>query len=163
MKLIELLEHPKLGQNLSCITEVEAASGNIPILQYGGGTNDGGIYRLNTETNDVDVANTSHAIDAYVRMELGVEGVILALRKLIFRMKVQTGDCIVTPYRNDTAGSDTMTLSMTEENSGDKVRRHRVSINAQDQQLSLKFQNSTASQELYLLDLGVELWEKVGH
>ena len=149
---------------LSCMTEVEAASGNIPILQYGGGTDDGGIYRLNTETDDLDVANTSHAIDSYAQIEIGIEGLVLALRKLILRMKVQSaGDCVVTPYRNDTAGSDTLTLSMVAQNTGDKVRRHRVSINAQDQQLSLKFQNDTASQELHLLDLGVELWEKEGH
>jgi len=152
------------GQALSCMTEVEAATGNIPILQYGGGTDDGGIYRLNTGTNDVDIANTTVPIDAYIRVEIGLQGLILALRNLVLRMKTQTaGDCTVTPYRNNTAGSDTLALSMIAETIGDAVRRHRVGVNIQGQQMSLKIQNSVASQELHLLDLGFELWEKVDH
>ena len=153
-----------LGQALTCMTEVEAASGNLPILQYGGGTDDGAIYRLNTGTNDIDIANTTIPIDAYIRMELGIEGVILLLRHLILRMKSQTaGDCTVTPYRNNVAGSDTLTLSMIAENTSEAARRHRVGMDVQGQQMSLKFQNNVASQELYLLDAGFEIWEKEGH
>lgn len=42
-----------LGQNLSCMTEVEAASGDLSILQYGGGTADGFVCQLNYGTNDI--------------------------------------------------------------------------------------------------------------
>lgn len=153
-----------LGQNLSCMTEVEAASGNIPILQYGGGTNDGAVYQLNTGTNDIDIDNTTIPIESLLRVELGVEGVILLLRKLILRMKVQSaGNCTFTPYRNGTSGDDTASLDMIAEVSGDSVRRHRFSVNVQGQQMSLEFKNITASQELHLLDYGAELWEKVDH
>jgi len=152
------------GQALSCVTEVEAASGNIPILQYGGGTDDGAVYQLNTGTNDVDIANTTNAIDSYVQVELGVNGLILALRNLVLRMEAQAaGDCTVTPYRNDIVGADTLTLSMIAEAAGDTIRRHRTGVNVQGQQMSLKFQNAVASQELILYDLGLELWEKIDH
>jgi hypothetical protein len=152
------------GQNLACMTEVEAASGNIPILQYGGGTDDGGVLQLNTGTNDVDIANTTHPIDAFVRVEFGVAGLALALRQLVVRVKAQSaGDMTITPYRNDIVGSDILTLPMTAKNSGDVVRRHRPGIKLQGQQCSLKFQNAVASQELYLLDMGMEVYEKEGH
>jgi len=36
-------------------------------------------------------------------------------------------------------------------------------VNVQGQQMSLKFQNAVASQELVLYDLGLELWEKIDH
>jgi len=152
------------GQALSCITEVEAATGNIPILQYGGGTDDGAVYQLNTGTNDIDIADTTIPIDAYIQVELGIAGVILALRNLVLRMEAQSaGDCTVTPYRNGTVGTDTLTLSMIAEATGDTIRRHRTGVNVQGQQMSLKFQNAVASQELILYDLGLELWEKVDH
>jgi len=153
-----------LGQNLSCMTEVEAASGDIPILQYGGGTNDGAIYRLNTGTNDIDIDNTTIPIDSYIRMELGAEGDVFQVRKLRLRTKAQSaGDVTITPYRNNVAGSDTLTLPMTVEQAGDASRRHKTSLNLQGTQCSLKFQNNVASQELHLLDFGLELWGKEGH
>ena len=153
-----------LGQALSCMTEVEGATGNTPILQYGGGTDDGSVNQLNYGTNDVDIAVATNAIDAFVRVEFGLEGLILALRHMVMRCKVQTaGDITVTPYRNNVAGSDTLTLSMLAEQTNEAVRRHRVGIDVQGQQCSLKFQNDTASEELYLLDLGVEMYEKEGH
>ena len=86
------------------MTEVEAASGNLAILQYGGGTNDGAVYQMNTGDNDVDIGNTTTAIDAYVRKEYNLGGHILSLRELLLTMKVQSaGDCTVTPM---TGGKD---------------------------------------------------------
>ena len=35
------------AQELSCMAEVEAASGNVPVVQLGGGIDDGFIYQLN--------------------------------------------------------------------------------------------------------------------
>ena len=85
------------------------------------------------------------------------------MQEILLRMKVQTaGDCTITPYRNNTAGSDILTLSMTEEVSGDIVRRHRVGVQIQNQQIGLKFQNNTASQSFYPLDLGLNFFEKGG-
>ena len=41
--------------------------------------------------------------------------------------------------------------------------RHRMGMNYQDSHISLKFQNNTASQVLYLLDVGFDLYAKLGH
>jgi hypothetical protein len=97
-------------------------------------------------------------------VEFGVAGLALALRQLVVRVKVKSaGDMTITPYRNDIVGSDILTLPMTAKNSGDVVRRHRPGIKLQGQQCSLKFQNAVAGQELYLLDMGMEVYEKEGH
>lgn len=145
---------------LSCMTEVEAASGNASVLQYGGGA--GGdaafVYQLNYGTNDV-----STLINAFALLEFNKGGLILDIRRLLLTMKVQSaGNCTVTPYKNGTAGN-ALTLSMTAETIGDAMRRQLVGIKAQDEQLSLKFQNNTVSQSLYLFELGLEMYEKEGH
>ena len=146
------------AQELSCFTEVEAASGAIPILQYGGGVDDGKTYRLNTTTNDV-----STAIDAYATMEINFGAYWLQLRRLLLMVKAQSaGNVTVTPYRNGVAGT-AITLSMLVENAGEEFRRHLIGTDIQNPQISLKFQNATASQELYLLKVGLELWIKEGH
>jgi len=153
------------GQDISCMTEVEAASGNLAILQYGGGTNDGAVYRLNTGTNDVDIGTTTTPINAYARKEYNMGGHILNIGELLLTMKVQSaGNCTVTPYGNNVAGT-AKTLSMTAENTNEAMRRHRfrLTVDDQDEQISLKFQNNTASQSLYLETLGLDMYEKEGH
>jgi len=153
----------KYGQDLSCMTEVEAASGNLAILQYGGATNDGTVYRLNTGANDVDTTPTTNPIDAYVRKEYNMGGHIVSLREMLLTMKVQTaGDCTVTPYRNNVAGT-ALTLSMIAENTSEAMRRQRVGLDLQDEQISLKFQNATASESIYLETLGLDMYDKEGH
>jgi len=143
------------------MTEVEAASGNTPILQYGGGVSDGYIYRLNTGTNDIVGATpTTTAISASVTLELSVKGFMLQLRELILRMKAQSaGDCTVTFYRRGVGDSNTQTLAMTVEITSDSSRRHRVGVKSlKGDQLSINFANAVASQSLYLLDYGIELY-----
>ena len=153
-----------LGSNLSCMTEVEAASGNTSILQYGGGVSDGFIYRLNTGTNDIVGANpTTTAISSSVTIEISIKNYILQLRRLVLRMKAQTaGDCTVTLYRRGVAASSTLTLTMLADITGDTSRRHDVGIKSlKGDQLSINFANAVASQSLYLLDFGLEI-SKVG-
>jgi len=147
------------AQPFSCMTEVEAASGNASILQYAGGTADGTVYQLNYGDNDV-----STAIDAHVIMELGWKGLILYLRQFLLRVKVQAaGNVTVTPYCNQVAQT-ARNLSMTYVNSSsEEVRRHLEGCNYQDQHISLKLGNSTASQVLYLIDIGLKIFEKIGH
>ena len=144
------------GQNLSCMTEVEAASGDIPILQYGGGTDDGGIYRVNTGTNDIDIANASTRIDGYVMVELSGQGKTFSLTDVALRMKAQAaGDCTITPYKNGIAET-TLTLSMIAENPYEGIRSHHDRLSKiTDTQGSLKFQHNTKSQSFYLLDWSV--------
>jgi len=141
-----------LAQELSCMCEVEAASGNLPILQYGGGTDDGFVYQLNTGTNDV-----STAIDGHVIMEISKRGAWLYLRELLLRCKVQSaGNITVTPYRNGIAGT-AFNLVQTAETTNDEFRRHRIGMKVQNPQISLKLQNATTGQSMYLLDIGMDL------
>ncbi len=145
-----------LAQELSCMTEVEAQSGNIPIIQVGGGVNDGIVYRLNTGTNDV-----AAAIDGHLIMEISNDGFYINLNELMIRMKVQAaGDATVTLTQNELEGS-TLTLTMTAEVTNEIIRRHRENVNITNQHIALKIQNATVSQGMFLYDvgLGVDLWE----
>ena len=85
------------------------------------------------------------------------------IREMLLTMKVQSaGNCTVTPYRNNVAGT-ALTLSMTAETASEAMRRQRIGLDLQDEQISLKFQNNTASQSIYLETLGLELYDKEGH
>jgi len=155
------------GVNLSCMTEVEAGSLNVPVLQYAGGVGGeaaaAGVFRLNTGTNDVDMEGTSNAIDANFTMEFNSGGLIVSIREILARMKVQpAGNCTLTPYQNTRAGT-TITLPMTAKTSGDAIRRHRFGMKLDDQAISLKFQNNTVSQSIFMEEIGVDLLERVGH
>jgi len=69
---------------LSCMTNVEAASGTKPILQIGGGVADGFVYLLNTGVNDVVTA-----IDAYSTNEFSGKGMTIHINDGVVRTKVQ--------------------------------------------------------------------------
>jgi len=147
-----------LGQALSCIEEVEAASGNVPVLQVGGGTADGTVYQLNYGTNDV-----STAIDSYTQQEFSLGGQYLSLRELLIRCKTQAAGSIkLSISKNGIAFITDKTLSMVAEVTNQLIRRHRLSVNIQDQLISIKLQHDTASQEMYLEELGVNMsvWER---
>ncbi|KKN32403.1 hypothetical protein LCGC14_0814210 [marine sediment metagenome] len=138
----------ELGHPLSCGGEVEAASGDIPILQVAGGVNDGTVYRLNTTINDVDTA-----IDAYAQMEIDYEALVLQLDEFVLRVKGQAeGDALVTAYENGIEKSEDI-VSMVVRNDGEEHRRERLDADLQGDHISLKFQNNVLSQSLYLLDL----------
>ncbi|GAI96267.1 unnamed protein product, partial [marine sediment metagenome] len=112
---------------------------------------------------DSDIEAVDNLIDANFVMELNAGGLILSLRDVLARMKVQSvGDCTLTPYRNTKAGT-AQTLPMTAEQTGDAVRRHRFGMLVDDQAISLKFQNNTASQSIFLEEIGLDISEKVGH
>jgi len=147
------------AQELSCHTEVEAASGDIPILQYGGGTDDGFIYRLNTTALDVTTA-----IAPYCTIELDAKAAEMWLRRLLIRFKSQTsGNCTITPYRNGVAGSDTLTLDMSAETTSEVLRRWLVGVNVKDSHISLKIEKASGATGFYLLDLGLEIFITEGH
>ncbi len=146
-----------LGQELSCATEVEAASGAVPILQYGGGTDDGFVYRLNTTLNDVSTAITS-----YITIELDMRGQYMALLEILLRRKAETnaGDISVTITANSISRA-TMTLSATAEVATQAIKRHRESVNVVDHHIAVKLENAETGKLMYLEDIGfrVDLWE----
>ena len=132
-------------QAITCFTEVSAGSGNVPVLQVGGAA--GYVMRLNTGTNDV-----STAIDSYSTMELNADGEDITLSGLLLRMKVQAaGNVTLTSYKNGNANT-AVTASMTAVVANEVLRKANLPVNVSDHHISLKFQNSTASQELHLLD-----------
>ena len=136
------------------MTNIEAGSGNKPIIQIGGGVADGFAYLLSTTTNDV-----AAAIDAYATIEVSGKGRNVHIDDGVVRTKVQTaGNLTLTPYIN-TIAQTAKTLSMTAEIATQTIRRHREHFNLTGQHLSFKFQNNTASQSLYLLDYGLEIKE----
>ena len=87
----------------------------------------------------------------------------MSIREFLLRMKVQSaGNCTVTLYVNGVSGTD-MTLFMTARNTNDASVRHRIGLNLQGDSVSLRFRNATASQELFLYDIGVLAYEVEGH
>ena len=52
---------------------------------------------------------------------------------------------------------------MLAKTTGDATRRHRVGLNVQDQNISLKIQNDTEAESMTLLEYGLALNEKEGH
>ena len=145
-----------LAQGLSCLAEVEAASGAVYSLQYGGGSSDGFVYRLNTGLNDVDTA-----INAYIDHELDGGGNYLQLRDTVIRCKSQAAGNIAQSFAlvgNSTfETSPTATLSMVAETSGDPYRRHRWRTNLRSNHFTVRYSHNTASESSYLLDVGYRL------
>jgi len=140
------------AQSFSCMAEVEAGSGQIPVLQVAGGVSDGLVYQTNYGTNDV-----STAIDAFTMLELGGKGEFLSLETLVLRCKTQaSGDITVTIYGNNIQQT-TFDLSMIAEVATQTIRRHRTLLGVVDQHISIKMSQPTASVELYLEDIGVDI------
>lgn len=140
-----------LAQELACMVEVGAGSGNTPVVQVGGGIDDGQVYILNSGLNDIAVA-----ISSFVTMEFDVRGVIATLREALLRCKAQTGSMTVTPYSNGIAQT-TKTLSMVAEVVSQVMRRNRFNLNITGNHIALKFSHDTVDESMYLLDIGVEL------
>ena len=146
-----------MGQALSCVEEVEAGSGNTEIVQVGGGTGDGTVYQLNYGQNDVAVA-----IDSYVDMELCAKGHYMDLLDIVVRCKTQSaGDILLSVDANEVNKISSLALSMVAEVASQGIRRHAVSVNIVDQHLTVRLRHATASQDMYLLDMGmgVKLWD----
>jgi hypothetical protein len=141
-----------LGQPLSCMIEVDGASGDLPVLQYGGGQ-DGFMYRLNTTNDDV-----STAIDKSIKIELDGEGHKLLLREMVVIMKGQTaGDLIVDIFRKgEAAAAFTKTLAMQNASSDYKGHRFKCESISGDH-LTVRFRNNTISQPVNLLKYGFDI------
>lgn len=146
------------AQELSCMTEIEAASGQIPILQYGGGVDDGKVYRLNKTLNDVGAT-----IDSHVILELNNGADQVQMREVVLQCKSQTsGNLSLTPYRDGVAGT-AVTLPMQAENTNEETRTHWTSIHAQSKQISLKIQNAAVDNDVELHKIGLNLYVKEKH
>jgi len=139
-------------QELSCMVELEAGSGDVAVLQAGGGIDDGLVYLLNSGTNDV-----STAIDSFFVMELNAQGEYIQLNEAMIRAEAvasSAGDITVT-FTQNAISAGTKTLSMSPETTNQTIIRHKFPMNIQDQNISIKVQNDAASKAMKVLDLGI--------
>jgi hypothetical protein len=140
-----------LGQALNSYIEIEAGSGNIPLIQCGGGT-DGYLYRLNTSQNDVTTA-----INSYVKQELNNKGGEFMIKDIKLRHKVQTaGNITVTPYLNG-AEKASFVIPMTGEKTGETIRRMKKTVDVLGHNIAFKFANASVSNDMTLFDVAYNL------
>jgi len=145
-----------LGQNLSCVAEVEAGSGNTPIVQVGGGQADGTIYQLNYGTDDVTTA-----VDSSVILEIDGEGEYFDISEMLVQCKAQTGNITATITKNDKTTTSS-TLTQTAEVTNQTIRRHRKPLNIIDQHLSVRLRHNTAGEGMFLYGVGFTADKWVG-
>jgi len=145
-----------LGQALSCMTEIEASSGNIPVLQAGGGASDGFVYQLNQTQDDV-----ATAVDAQVTIEIDAKGRKAQLQNETLRVKTQSAGSLTQTIKKNsgTAKEDTKTLAMTAETVGDTYRRHKTNMSVTGHHFSVTLRNNGAGESAYLEDIGFEISE----
>lgn len=141
-----------LAQPLSCTASIEGAGDN-PVIQIGGGVDDGYIYLLNEGYNDVETA-----IDSYIELVLNGEGDYLNLREVVLRAKAQAGgfatDIKLSVEANSLSKITEKTLTQEYGVRNQSIRRHRVPMNVNDQLVSLQVRNNDVDAEMYLHDAG---------
>lgn len=139
------------AQELSFWENVDSGSGNYPITQIGGGVDDGILYQVNYGTADV-----STAIETYITAEIPGYGEYLDLLWMSLTCKAQTGTITVTPYKNGIAET-AISLDSAAEVATQEVKRNMLSVNYVDQHLALKISNSSATESMTLMTLGLEV------
>jgi len=132
-------------QKPSCMTEVEAGSGSINIIQMVGGTGDGFIYQSNYGDNDV-----STAIDSYIDIELNADGQELDLEEMVLTAKTGTG-VTITPTVDGTDGTAITETSLSNV-------RNKYSMNSKGMDMKVRIQNNTASESLHLFGIGMKIY-----
>jgi len=137
------------AQALSFITDIEAASGDVPVLSVGGGAATGKTYLLNNSDDDV-----STPVDADVIMELGLNGLAFRIRDEILIAKAQTVGNITRTIARNTNSSfiHGQALSMVVDAANDvMVRRRLTDVNVEGNHLSVRWRNNNLSEKMYLL------------
>jgi len=137
------------AQELSCAIEMGAGSGDAPVVQVGGGIDDGLVYLLNSSLNDVAVA-----INAYATLEIDMKGAVFLIREFLLRCKAQTGNITLTPSINSIVQT-AKTLSMTAEVTNQTVRRHLFNLNLEGHHISLKIAHPTINESMLLEDFAI--------
>jgi hypothetical protein len=144
------------AQELACMVNVEAASGQNPVLQLGGGVDDGTVYQLNYGVNDV-----SSPVDASFEVVLGHKGMVLELAEVMVRVAAKTaGSALLTVKKNE-EHAFSKSLSLVPEKAMHTSRRHRFTCSQTSDLLTLKVSNSSLDEDLEAYGLGMDLrvWE----
>lgn len=145
-----------LGQNISSLTEIEAASGNTIMLQYAG-CQDGFVRRVNTSNHDDGSDITSNIV-----LGLNGRGHKFLLDEETVRCKAQSSGEITRTIASDgnTTFEDTQTLEMTVDETGDTYRAHRYpSGRLEGSHFEIKFENTTSGVPMELEDFGCTIEE----
>ena len=147
----------KTEQSLSFVGEVGATSGDVQVLQVGGGIDDGFVYQLNYLQDDV-----STAVDSFAQMELDANGEHLQLLEAMLRCKSQGYGGISWEMFKNSRDAGKKTLSMQPERPMQESRRHRFTLNLTDEHISIKIGNNGVGEEMELFDIGLrtDLWDK---
>lgn len=138
---------------LSCMTEIQAGSGNIPVIQMVGSVN-GFIHTSNTGNTD-----NGQTVTPQATMEIDGGGKRIRIRQELLRCKSQSiGDITRTVDINcvGTFNNSNISLPMQAINSGESYRRHRLKEALTGDHISLRWQ---AISDVTLNDLGLEIFE----
>ena len=141
----------ELGQNLACMAEIEAGSGNIPNLQMGGGQDDGTVYQLNYGLNDV-----AESIHSFVKIELNYNGEVLNLRDFLIRFEALEYGEVILEFLKNNVHEMYKTVSMLPEKPGQIIKRKRFGLNITDQNISVKISCGEFNTEMNLIEIGMQ-------
>lgn len=131
-------------QKLSCMTEVEADSGNVNVIQMAGGTGDGFVYQSNYGDNDVTTL-----INSYIDIELNASGREMELRNVIVTAKTGT-HLTITPIVDGVAKTAITETSIP-------AIRNKYSLNHRGMDSKLRIQNNTVSESIHLFGIGCRI------
>ena len=149
------------AQPFACRANVQAASGDIPVLQIAGGTADGKVYQVNQTDDDV-----STAIDMDIVMELDMEGKRAIFEKAVLRFKRESsGNISWSVARNgSTTFGNSRTISMTNAVGTDTYIRENWNVGAiLGDHFSLRIRNNESGKPVTLHDLGLRISEVETH
>ncbi|MCK5603133.1 hypothetical protein KAR91_14715 [Candidatus Pacearchaeota archaeon] len=147
------------GYDISCVAEVGAASGNIPVIQLAG-CQDGFVRQINTGYKDDGVDIVSNVV-----FEVDGNGKTLIWMKEIFRCKAQTSGSIVRTVavdgNTDFDDKDTRRpYSMEPLSGGDTYRLHdKRAGDIKGTHLSIKYENETPGVPARYIDVGLAIDE----
>ena len=142
-----------LGKPIACMTEVTAGSGDVIVIQVGGGSDDGFVYQLNYGLNDV-----GEAIDSFIQMELSGNGDKLLLRELNPTFKAEsTGTAYIELFD---AGRPRFkkNIKMTAAVWNQFVRHHRIHYKHVSRHISIKIGNNEPHRDFYIQEVGPQLY-----
>lgn len=145
------------AQDIYCFAEADAESGNLAVVQIGGGS-DGYVFRINDPASQNDI---STAVDASITVEINGNGDRITINRDSVRCKVQAAGSITRTIMADGNPTvrDTKTLVMTAKVTNDVYRRHFKSNRVVGDHISIKWRHNTVSQSCHFLDFGVEVEE----
>jgi len=90
-------------------------------------------------------------------MEINAKGNDFMLKDMKLRHKVQTaGNIRVIPYQNGVEKAS-FTIPMTAENTSETIRRMKKTIDMLGNNVALKIGNASASNDLILYDIGLNI------